>query len=82
MDVKKLQNIESEERRKFDEALLKAQARKNILKEKIAFWVKRHPILVGAFIVLILIQFVNAYYKIDRMDRKATAQNEQSIWRQ
>lgn len=49
---------------------------------KMLSWMKRHPIIVTVIVVLLLIQLVNAYYKMDRMDRKAAAQSEQVIWRQ
>lgn len=81
MEAKDLSKLEADERRKIDEAMLKSQVRKKILKDKSIAWIKRHPIIVGVVIFLIAIQFINAYYKLDRMERKAEAQATQEMWR-
>lgn len=81
MEANDLSDLEIRERRKVEKAILTARLRKKILLEKMIPWVRRHPIVVGVIVFLVLIQFINAYYNMDRMDRKATAQSEQSPWR-
>ena len=81
MEAKDLSKLEADERRKVDEVLRKAQVRKKIIKEKVIAWMKRHPIFVGIVVVLMALQFVNAYYKMDRLHRKAEAQANQEMWR-
>lgn len=81
MKANDLPKIEAVERLKIDEAIQRTQIRKKILKEKIIGWIKQHPIVTGVVVVLIAILLANAYFKIDRMDRKFEAEANQEMWR-
>lgn len=81
MRANDLAKLEAAERLKIDDAIQRTQIRKKILKEKIISWMRRHPIVTAVLVVLIVIQFANAYFTMDRMDRKTEAQESQTMWR-